>query len=104
MTGLRRVLFGLRGGLVLPALMVLAACTNLFPQSQVSVTQTGENNAPAVAVPAGSHQVRLVFDPPLWRRGWLLAGVSAAIVVALAALGVLRGRRRPASPRAATTP
>ncbi|QMV00576.1 M48 family metalloprotease [Devosia sp. D6-9] len=54
MTGLRRVLFGLRGGLLLPAVAVLAACTNLFPQSQISVTQTGQNNAPAVAVPSGT--------------------------------------------------
>lgn len=34
----------------------------------------------AVLVPAGRHQVRLIFDPPLWRLGWLLAWPALILV------------------------
>ena len=44
----------------------------------------------AVPLPPGSHTVRLIFDPPLWRLGWLLA-LPAALLTA--ALLVLPGRR-----------
>jgi len=55
MTGLRRVLFGVRGGILLPAVAVLAACSSsFFPNSKISVTETGKNNAAAIAVPAGT--------------------------------------------------
>ncbi len=54
----------------------------------------------AVTVPTGRHEVRLVFDPPLWRLGWRIAG--ATLLLALACLVVpplLRRRRaRPATP------
>jgi hypothetical protein len=48
----------------------------------------------AVPVPAGRHEVRLVFDPPLWRAGWLVAGLTAAAVAALVAVARRRGTRR----------
>ena len=49
----------------------------------------------AVRVPAGRHEVRLTFTPPLWRTGWVIAGGSAIVVVALLALPPLLRRRRP---------
>jgi hypothetical protein len=51
----------------------------------------------AVAVPAGASTVRLIFDPPLWRLGWLLA-LPAALVTLL--LLLLPGRWLPRRPRA----
>ena len=42
----------------------------------------------------GIHQVELRFVPPLWRIGWLLAGLAAAVLVALAVVWVLRRARR----------
>jgi hypothetical protein len=55
----------------------------------------------AVRVPAGHHQVTLVFDPPLWRLGWVLAALSALVALALAAVARVLARhyRRPAKPR-----
>jgi hypothetical protein len=52
----------------------------------------------AVPLPPGSHTVRLVFDPPLWRVGWLLAGVAAAGCVLLALAPRLVNRRRKTMP------
>lgn len=53
----------------------------------------------AVVVPPGRHHVRLVFEPPLWRLGWLVAGVT---LLALAIVAVARraGRSRTAGRRA----
>lgn len=51
----------------------------------------------AVRVPAGRHEVRLVFDPPLWRLGWLVAAVTAATIVVLLATAAWRTRRHRAS-------
>ena len=55
----------------------------------------------AVRVPAGRHEVRLVFDPPFWRLGWLVAAVTAAAIVVLLAVTSWRARRRPAMAAAA---
>ncbi len=57
----------------------------------------------AVPVSAGRHEVRLVFDPPLWRLGWIIAAGTALAAVALASavLAVRRRRRRPASAKSA---
>jgi hypothetical protein len=49
----------------------------------------------AVPLPPGGHTVRLNFDPPLWRIGWL---VALAAAVGLAVL-VIAGRRRARSSR-----
>ena len=52
----------------------------------------------AVRVPAGTHEVRLTFTPPLWRLGWQIAGVSTLIFVALLLIPTFLRRRR--TPRA----
>jgi len=49
----------------------------------------------AVRVPAGRHDVRLTFTPPLWRLGWFIAGGSALIVAVLPIAPPLLRRRRP---------
>ncbi len=33
-----------------------------------------------VALPSGAHQVELRFTPPFWRWGWVLAGLTVAVV------------------------
>ena len=37
----------------------------------------------AVPLPPGQHTVRLIFDPPLWRLGWLISLPALALVLAL---------------------
>lgn len=50
----------------------------------------------AVRVPAGNHEVRLTFTPPLWRLGWQITGVSTLIFVVLLLVPTrLRRRRTP---------
>ena len=49
----------------------------------------------AVRVPAGQHEVRLTFAPPLWRLGWFIAGGSALVVAALLIAPSILRRRRP---------
>lgn len=46
----------------------------------------------AVTLPAGAHTVQLIFDPPLWRVGWLLAGLGALGLAGLVG-GAVRQRR-----------
>jgi uncharacterized membrane protein YfhO len=48
----------------------------------------------AVYVPAGSHRVRLVFEPASWRAGAAISvmGWVAFAIAALASLGRMRGR------------
>jgi uncharacterized membrane protein YfhO len=41
-----------------------------------------------VALSAGSHRIELRFQPPLWRIGWIVAGV--ALLGLLAWLGVAK--------------
>lgn len=48
----------------------------------------------AVRVPAGQHEVRLSFTPPLWRLGWGIAGGSAILVAVLLLAPPLLRRRR----------
>lgn len=50
----------------------------------------------AVPIPAGAHTIRLIFDPPLWRIGWLLALAAA---IALLALLILPSLLRPRNAR-----
>ncbi|MGN6363090.1 MAG: YfhO family protein, partial [Thermomicrobiales bacterium] len=47
----------------------------------------------AVEVPSGRHEVRLTFAPPLWRGSWLIAGVTALVVVALLVVLAVTRRR-----------
>jgi uncharacterized membrane protein YfhO len=51
----------------------------------------------AVAVPAGESRVELQFVDPALRRGLGVTLAALAAVVALAAWGVLRGRRMASS-------
>jgi uncharacterized membrane protein YfhO len=46
----------------------------------------------AVAVSAGNHTVRLVFEPALWRWGLVLAGATVAVLVVGAAAARLSER------------
>lgn len=46
-----------------------------------------------VSVPAGTHSVELRFAPPLWRFGWLLAGVGWLLFGLGVAYALLRRRR-----------
>lgn len=57
----------------------------------------------AVLVPAGRHEVRLVFAPPVWQLGWQIAGATAALVAVLLIVPPLL-RRRGARPRPAQAP
>lgn len=55
----------------------------------------------AVVVPPGTHQVRLSFEPPLWRAGWLIAGATLVLLLGAALASVLVRRRagwQPARP------
>jgi uncharacterized membrane protein YfhO len=45
-----------------------------------------------VPLDTGSHTVELRFTSPLWRLGWVLAGVAAAVLLA-GALVILLKRR-----------
>ena len=48
----------------------------------------------AVAVPAGRHEVRLMFAAPLVWAGLAISGATLALLLAAAAVGLWRGRRR----------
>lgn len=52
----------------------------------------------AVVIPPGRHIVRVVFEPPLWRLGWLIAGGTGVALVALGAVALVRRRRQPQTP------
>jgi hypothetical protein len=53
----------------------------------------------AVPLPPGSHTVRLIFDPPLWRLGWWIATPAAIATAVLLVLPFwLRRAKRPARP------
>ena len=38
----------------------------------------------------GVHQVELRFVPPLWRLGWVLAGLALLVLAVLVLVGILR--------------
>jgi hypothetical protein len=42
----------------------------------------------------GVHQVELRFVPPLWRLGWVLAGLALLVLAVLVVIGILRRARR----------
>ncbi len=52
----------------------------------------------AVRVPAGSHEVRLHFTPPLWRLGWQIAAVSAILLLSLLVIPPFLRRRHASHP------
>ena len=47
-----------------------------------------------VALEAGSHTVELRFVPPLWRLGWVLAGVTLAVLLVGVFVGARHRRQR----------
>jgi hypothetical protein len=44
----------------------------------------------AVTLEAGSHTVELRFSAPLWRLGWVLAGIAAVVLLVSALFVALR--------------
>jgi hypothetical protein len=81
-----------------PALLVISQLW--YPGWQVAVDGQAQG-APlrtnylfqGVTVAAGSHTVELRFTSPLWRIGWMLAGVTAAILLVSALVVALRRRQ-----------
>ena len=81
-----------------PALLVLSQLW--YPGWQVTVDGQAQG-APlrtdylfqGVPLEAGSHTVELLFTSPLWRLGWVLAGVTLAILLIFGVLGWV-GRKR----------
>ena len=65
---------------------------------QAAPLLTADYTFRAVRVPAGRHEVRLVFDPPLWSAGWLVAALTAALAAVLLAVAWRAARRRDARP------
>ncbi len=49
----------------------------------------------AVRVPPGRHTVRVAFEPPLWRVGWLISAATGALVL-FGAIVLVRRRWKPA--------
>ena len=80
-----------------PALLVLSQLW--YPGWQVLVDGRAQG-APlrtdylfqGVALEAGSHTVELRFTSPLWRLGWVLAGVAVVILLVGSLFVVLRRR------------
>jgi hypothetical protein len=70
---------------------------------QATPVYTADYTFRAIRVPPGRHTVRVAFEPPLWRVGWLISGTTAG---ALALLGVvtLARRRRKALPSTPVAP
>ncbi|HEY4199060.1 MAG TPA: M48 family metalloprotease [Devosiaceae bacterium] len=50
MTGSRRFFGGARAGVLGLLLVMISGCTQLFPESDIKVTKSGDNNAPPVTV------------------------------------------------------
>jgi hypothetical protein len=78
-----------------PALLVVSQLW--YPGWQVTVDGRAQG-APlrtdylfqGVALEAGSHTVELRFGSPLWRLGWVLAGVAAMVLLVSSLLVILR--------------
>ena len=51
----------------------------------------------AVRVPPGRHTVRVAFEPPLWRVGWVVSATTGALVL-IGAIVLGRRRRKPTPP------
>ncbi|MDO8670023.1 MAG: YfhO family protein, partial [Dehalococcoidia bacterium] len=51
----------------------------------------------AIPLPAGDHEVRLVFDPTSFRQGATLTGLTWAVLAGATGIGLLRRRQRPKS-------
>lgn len=47
----------------------------------------------AIHVPAGTHEVRLVYAPREWRAGMVISAVASLVTVALAVLAAWTVRR-----------
>jgi hypothetical protein len=82
-----------------PALLVVSQVW--YPGWQVSVDGRAQGSPlradylfQGVALEAGSHTVELRFAPPLWRLGWVLAGVTLAVLLVGALVGARHRRQR----------
>ena len=78
-----------------PALLVLSQLW--YPGWQVTVDGRAQGSPlrtdylfQGVPVEAGSHTVELRFTSPLWRLGWVLAGVAAVVLLVSSLFVVLR--------------
>lgn len=84
-----------------PALMVLAdnyyaGWTATVDGRETPIVRTN-NTLRGVVVPAGTHTVEFVFHPADLYTGFYLYLAGFAVLVALAVLALVRGRRRPAA-------
>ncbi len=61
---------------------------------QATPVYTADYTFRAVRVPPGRHTIRVAFDPPLWRIGWLSSGITALALLLLGATMLVRRRRR----------
>ncbi|MFN8511702.1 MAG: YfhO family protein [Chloroflexia bacterium] len=66
---------------------------------QATPVYTTDYTFRGVRVPPGRHTVRIAFEPPLWRLGWLISGITAGALGLLGIVHLLRRRQqRPLAP------
>jgi hypothetical protein len=61
---------------------------------QATPVYTANYTFRAVRVPPGRHTVRVAFEPPLWRVGWLVSAATTGALVLLGAIVLVRRRRK----------
>ncbi len=65
---------------------------------QPTPVYTADYTFRGVRIPPGQHTVRIAFEPPLWRLGWLISTATAGALVLLGTVVFVRRRRKPALP------